>query len=120
MTDLYGVIGDPIAHSMSPFMHNGAFENINMNAAYGKFHVKKVDLDKAIQGIRALGIKGVNVTIPHKISVMSYLDEIDPLAKAIGAVNTIVNSDGKLIGYNTDGLGYVRRVKACSDRRVSQ
>ncbi|WGG44302.1 shikimate dehydrogenase [Rossellomorea sp. DA94] len=108
---LYGVIGDPIAHSMSPLMHNSAFEDNGINAQYVRFHVKKEQLPDAIRGIKALGIEGVNVTVPHKEHVMSLLDGIDPLAKAIGAVNTIANENGKLIGYNTDGLGFVEGLK---------
>ncbi|MCA1063480.1 shikimate dehydrogenase [Rossellomorea aquimaris] len=108
---LYGVIGDPIAHSMSPLMHNSAFRECGIDASYVKFHVKKEELSEAIGGIKALGIKGVNVTVPHKEHVMPLLDEIDPLAEAIGAVNTIVNENGKLIGYNTDGLGFVEGLK---------
>ncbi|WP_226673192.1 shikimate dehydrogenase [Rossellomorea aquimaris] len=108
---LYGVIGDPIAHSMSPLMHNSAFKENGIDAEYVKFHVMKEQLPEAILGIKALGIKGVNVTVPHKELVMPLLDEIDPLAEAIGAVNTIVNDNGKLIGYNTDGLGFVEGLK---------
>jgi shikimate dehydrogenase len=108
---LYGVIGDPIAHSMSPLMHNSAFKDNGINAEYVRFHVKKEQLPEAIRGIKALGIQGVNVTVPHKEHVMSLLDGIDPLAEAIGAVNTIVNENGKLIGYNTDGLGFVEGLK---------
>jgi len=112
---LYGVIGDPIAHSMSPEMHNAAFQECGMDSAYVKFQVRKEQLSQAIDGIKALGIKGVNVTVPHKEHVMPLLDEIDPLAEAIGAVNTIVNENGKLIGYNTDGLGFVEGLKNIAD-----
>jgi shikimate dehydrogenase len=109
--DLYGVIGDPIAHSMSPAMHNAAFKGAGIQASYGRFHVSSGELPDAIEGIRALGLRGINVTIPHKTAVISLLDEVDPLAFSIGAVNTIVNRKGKLIGYNTDGLGYVEGLK---------
>lgn len=108
---LYGVIGDPIAHSMSPLMHNRAFDDNGIDAEYVKFHVKKEQLHDAMLGMKALGIQGVNVTVPHKEHVMPLLDGIDPLAEAIGAVNTIVNENGKLIGYNTDGLGFVEGLK---------
>ncbi|MGR3765110.1 shikimate dehydrogenase [Rossellomorea sp. NS-SX7] len=111
MDDLYGVIGDPIAHSMSPVMHNAAFRDARIQAAYGRLHVSPEGLQDAIKGIRALGLRGINVTVPHKTAVMPLLDEIDPLASSIGAVNTIVNREGKLIGYNTDGLGYVEGLK---------
>ena len=101
-TVLYGVLGDPVSHSLSPLMHNTAFEHIGQNAVYLAFSVK--DLASAISGIRALGINGASVTIPHKIKVMDYLDEIDEQARKIGAVNTIVNKDGHLYGYNSDCL----------------
>jgi shikimate dehydrogenase len=111
VNDLYGVIGDPIAHSMSPVMQNAAFDDAGLKGAYGRFQVSPAALQDAVKGIRALGLKGINVTVPHKTSVMSLLDEIDPLAASIGAVNTIVNQEGKLIGYNTDGSGYVEGLK---------
>ncbi|MCA1056220.1 shikimate dehydrogenase [Rossellomorea aquimaris] len=111
MEELFGVIGDPIAHSMSPEMHNAAFGELGIRSVYGKFHVTKEDLTDGIKGIKALGLRGCNVTVPHKTAVMPLLDEIDPLAEAIGAVNTVVNREGKLIGYNTDGLGYVEGLK---------
>lgn len=110
-TVMYGVLGDPIRHSRSPIMLGRAFRETGINAAYAAFHVVPQDLSAAVQGIRALGLGGVNVTIPHKIEVMRYLDEIDEGARVAGAVNTIVNKGGKLIGYNTDGIGYVRSLK---------
>jgi shikimate dehydrogenase len=105
---LYGVIGDPISHSMSPAMHNSAFSDLGLDAYYHPFHVRPEHLNDAIKGLKALNIRGFNVTVPHKTSIIPLLDEIDPLAAAIGAVNTVVNRDGKLIGYNTDGLGFVK------------
>lgn len=110
-TILYGVFGDPIRHSKSPVMLNRAFEETGLNAAYAAFHILPGQLEDAIKGIRALQFRGVNVTIPHKLEVMEYLDEIDEGARIIGAVNTIVNDNGRLIGYNTDGIGYVRSLK---------
>lgn len=110
-TVVYAVIGDPISHSYSPLMHNTALQTCMLNGVYAAFHVIPTQLEQAIAGIRALGIGGVNVTIPHKERVMAYLDEIDEHAKVIGAVNTIVQRHGKLYGYNTDGLGYVRSLK---------
>ncbi|RZB32024.1 MAG: shikimate dehydrogenase [Desulfobacteraceae bacterium Eth-SRB1] len=104
-TSLYAVLGDPISHSLSPVMHNSAFAYTGYNGAYLAFNVKDRDLAPAISGIRALGIKGASVTIPHKVEVMKFLDSIDEEALKIGAVNTIVNRDGKLFGYNTDCLG---------------
>lgn len=110
-TVMYGVFGDPISHSKSPLMLNRAFQETKLNAAYAAFHVLPGKLKLAIDGVRAMNFRGVNVTIPHKVEVMAYLDEIDEGARAIGAVNTIVNENGKLIGYNTDGIGFVRSMK---------
>lgn len=107
-TIMYGVFGDPVRHSKSPVMLNRAFRETGVNAAYSAYHVTPERLKEAILGIRALGFGGVNVTIPHKVEVMRYMDEIDEDARAIGAVNTMVNKNGRLIGYNTDGIGYVR------------
>ncbi|WP_373231779.1 shikimate dehydrogenase [Cohnella sp.] len=110
-TVLYGVIGDPIRHSKSPIMLNRAFREKGINGAYAAFHVSPDELKQAIAGVRGLGFRGLNVTIPHKIEVMAFLDEVHEGARAAGAVNTIVNNDGRLIGYNTDGIGYVRSLK---------
>ncbi|WP_335869288.1 shikimate dehydrogenase [Bacillus sp. 2205SS5-2] len=107
MNMLYGVIGDPIAHSMSPLMHNAVFSEHKLNAYYHPFHIKKDDLVRSLLGMKALGIAGFNVTIPHKELILPLLDEVDPLAQAIGAVNTVVSDGEKLIGYNTDGEGFM-------------
>lgn len=108
---LLGVMGDPILHSKSPAMHMAALQATGLQGSYLPFHVKREDLGHAIQGIRALGFRGVNVTVPHKVEVMDDLDEIDEGARYIGAVNTIVNDEGRLKGYNTDGIGYIRSLK---------
>ena len=110
-TTVLAVIGDPIRHSKSPLMHNAALAACGWNGIYTAFHVKQEQLGEAIAGMRALGIRGMNVTIPHKEQVIDFLDEVDDHARIIGAVNTIVNENGKLIGYNTDGPGYVRSLK---------
>ncbi|MDL1962880.1 MAG: shikimate dehydrogenase [Deltaproteobacteria bacterium] len=102
-TSLFCVLGNPISHSLSPVMHNSAFAHIGYNGVYLAFNVK--DVSSAVSGIRGLGIKGASVTIPHKLTVMEFLDEIDESAVKIGAVNTIVNKQGRLSGYNTDYLG---------------
>lgn len=104
-TRIVGVIGNPVEHSMSPAMHNAAFSEIRLNYAYLAFRV--TDLSSAVKGIRALNVRGCNVTIPHKVEVMKYLDEIDGIAAKIGAVNTVVNEGGVLTGYNTDCSGAV-------------
>ncbi|MFZ5814473.1 MAG: shikimate dehydrogenase [Bacillota bacterium] len=102
-----GILGHPVGHSISPAMHNAAFRAQSMNAVYGAFDVEPSCLGAAVEGIRALGFLGVNVTIPHKEAVIPFLDEVAPTARQVGAVNTIVNRGGRLIGYNTDGWGFI-------------
>jgi shikimate dehydrogenase len=102
---LYAVIGNPVAHSLGPVMHNRAFAAAGFRGRYVALPV--TDIAGAMTGVRALGIAGVSVTIPHKISVMAHLDEIEDAARTIGAVNTVVNRNGRLIGYNTDADGAV-------------
>jgi len=97
------VIGDPIAHSLSPAIHNAAFRSLGMDLVYVPFRVRANELKAAIEGIRSLGVLGVNVTMPHKTRVVPLLDAIEKTALQIGAVNTIVRNDGRLRGYNTDG-----------------
>ncbi|RKD23964.1 shikimate dehydrogenase [Ammoniphilus oxalaticus] len=122
-TVLTGLFGNPVSQSMSPNMHNAAFQQLGLNFAYMAFAVEHAQLGAAVEAIRALSIRGVNVTIPHKVAVMKFLDEIDAEALDIGAVNTIVNDGGKLIGYNTDGRGYVHSLLeetrvTLSDKRI--
>jgi shikimate dehydrogenase len=107
-TIMTGLFGNPVAHSMSPVMHNAAFEHLGLPFAYAAFSVAPDQLGQAVEGIRALGFRGINVTIPHKVAIMSYLDRVDPEAAQIGAVNTVIQENGELVGYNTDGQGYVR------------
>lgn len=104
-TRVCAIIGDPVEHSLSPVMHNAAFKELGLNLVYVAFTVTTKELKDAILGARRLGLRGLNVTMPHKNAVMNYLDEVDATAKAIGAVNTILSNQGKLIGYNTDGNG---------------
>jgi len=110
-TKICGVIGDPIEHSMSPVMLSAAFKNKGINYVDIPFRVRKEELGKAIEGIKALNIRGLNVTIPHKVAVIRFLDEIDSLAGKIGAVNTIVNDNGILKGYNTDATGFLQALR---------
>jgi len=110
-TQVTGVIGHPIAHSLSPLMHNRAFEYLDLDWIYLPFDVAPQNLGEAIRGIKGLGIRGLNVTIPHKERVIPFLDEVSPEAEAIGAVNTILNEDGRLIGHNTDIPGFVHPLK---------
>jgi shikimate dehydrogenase len=108
-TVLYGVVGWPIGHSLSPVMHNAAFAAAGINAVYLAFPVR--DIAGCMAAVRALGIQGLSVTIPHKSAVISHLDQLDERAKEIGAVNTVVNRDGRLIGYNTDAAGALKALE---------
>ena len=110
-TIVCGIIGDPIEHTMSPVMHNAAFKTMGLDYIYIPFQVKSVVLRKAVEGIRGLNIRGMNVTVPHKVSILQFLDQLDPLAEKIGAVNTIVNNGGILTGYNTDAVGFLRALQ---------
>ena len=108
MKKLFAVLGDPIGHSMSPIMHNDLFSYYHIDGTYLPFQVKSENLSDAVKGLKALGARGFNVTVPHKSAIIPYLDGVDDLALSIGAVNTVVNEDGKLIGYNTDGPGFLK------------
>ena len=109
-TKLCAVIGNPVEHSLSPAIHNAGFQKLGLNYVYLAFRVENVAC--AIQGMRAFGnMRGFSVTIPHKVAVISYLDEIETTARHIGSVNTIVVDQGKLLGYNTDGSGALRALK---------
>ncbi len=106
-TRLCAVIGHPVAHSLSPAMHNAAFRAAGLNCVYLAFDV--TDLAACLQGMRALsGFRGLSVTIPHKIAIMPHLDEIVPMAQVVGCVNTVTNQDGRLVGSVTDGTGTLR------------
>ncbi len=107
-TSICGIIGDPIEHTMSPVMHNAAFKKLGIDYVYVPFRVRREGLGKAIAGMRALNIRGLNITIPHKVAVIPLLDKVDPLAEKIGAVNTIVNDNGILAGFNTDATGFLQ------------
>ena len=111
-TKVCGIIGDPIGHTMSPLMHNAAFTKMGIDYLYVPFRVKKEELSQAIAGMRALNIRGLNVTIPHKVAIMPLLDKLDGLAERIGAVNTVVNDDGVLTGYNSDASGFLQALRA--------
>ncbi len=108
-TKLCCIIGNPVEHSLSPIMHNAGYKTLGLNFAYVAFLVS--DVASAILGIRALGISGTSVTVPHKLTVMPFLDKLDASAKDIGAVNTIINDNGKLIGSNTDCEGAIRALE---------
>jgi len=117
-----GVIGWPVQHSLSPPMHNAAFRTLGLNWVYVAFAVSPDKVGAAIEGIRALGIRGLNVTIPHKAAVVSHLDEISPTSRQLGVVNTISNADGYLHGDSTDGAGFIRALaeagEGITDNRI--
>ncbi len=106
-TELIGLIGHPIKHSYSPFIQNFALEQMNLDYVYLAFDVPTENLKSAVNAVLALGLKGLNVTLPHKEKIIKYLDEVSEEASIIGAVNTIVNDHGKLMGYNTDAYGII-------------
>lgn len=108
MTTVLGIFGDPVKHSKSPRMWNAAIEHLGLDARYLPFHVRRGTVGDALVGMRALGIRGVNVTLPHKEDVIPHLDVVDDAARSIGAVNTVRLEDGRLEGFNTDAPGLVR------------
>jgi len=110
-TRVCALLGDPVEHSLSPCFQNAAFQHLSLDFIYLAFTVKAEDLRSAILGVRSLGFYGLNVTMPHKISVIQYLDELDENAEKIKSVNTILNRDGRLIGYTTDGIGALNALK---------
>lgn len=110
-TQVCGILGYPIGHSFSPAMHNAAFHALGLDFVYVPFSVPPNRLSMAVEAVRALGLVGVNVTIPHKQAVVPFLDEISEEARLIGAVNTIVHKDGRLLGDNTDGKGFLRALQ---------
>ncbi len=110
-TQIVGVFGSPIAHTASPAMHNAAFAALKMNWVYLAFHVEPQNLRAALAGVRDMNFRGVNLTIPHKILALDAIDEVDPEARKLGAVNTVVVEAGKLRGWNTDGYGFSKAIK---------
>lgn len=110
-TQLIGLIATPISHSMSPTMHNEAFAKLGLDFVYLAFDCGNEQLEDVVKGFRALRLIGFNVSMPNKTEVHKYLDKLTPAAEFIGAVNTVVNDDGVLTGYNTDGMGFMRSLK---------
>ena len=110
-TRVCGVIGDPIEHSLSPTIHNAAFDHLKLDFVFLAFRVKAADLENAVRGMRGLGIHGLNVTMPHKSTVIGYLDEVDSTVKFLGSANTVLNKDGVLSGFNTDGVGALKALR---------
>jgi shikimate dehydrogenase len=110
-TRVCGVIGDPIEHTLSPVIHNAAFNAVGIDYAFLAFKVKPKAIENAVNGMRALNIRGLNITMPHKSTVLKYLDRTDLSAQIINSVNTILNKDSKLFGFNTDGLGALKALR---------
>ena len=110
-TRVCGVIGDPIEHTLSPTMQNAAFSALKLDVAFLAFKVKPAELENAVNGMRALNIRGLNVTMPHKSTVMNFLDRIDLSAQIVNSVNTILNKESKLFGFNTDGVGALKALR---------
>jgi shikimate dehydrogenase len=106
--DVYAILGYPVAHSRSPAMHNKAFETLGIEARYVAFQVLPEDLPDAVRGLRALNVRGANITLPHKTAIIPLLDEIDAVAQHIGAVNTLLRDGDRLVGSNTDAEGLTR------------
>lgn len=110
-TKILGIFGYPVSHSISPAMHNAAIKALGLDMVYISVEVKPSELKQAVALIKEIGMTGVNITIPHKEAVIRFLDEVSEEARLIGAVNTIVNKNGRLIGHNTDGYGYISSLK---------
>ena len=110
-TQIYGVIGDPISHSLSPSLHNPAFAALGIDAVYVTFRVSPSSLEDALRGLLALNVQGINVTVPHKSEVFQYVDEVTDTARRIGAINTLRNDSGHWIGENTDATGFIRSLE---------
>ena len=117
-TKIIGLVGENIKNSLSPYIHNRIIVKYSLNFCYLPFQVKKADLNNAIEGIKALNIKGVNITFPYKEKVIGFLDEVEESARRIGAVNTIVNNEGVLNGYNTDVVGFKRSLQEVGEFTV--
>ncbi len=121
-TKLFGIFGYPIAHTLSPLMHNAAFDAVGLPYRYVPFEVAPDRLEEAVKGIIPLGIRGINVTIPHKEAILPFLDQVEEEARVIGAVNTVEAAGGRLIGHNTDGRGFLESLREMnidlSGRRV--
>jgi shikimate dehydrogenase len=112
-TKYVAIFGNPVSHSLSPRMHNAAFNHLGLNMAYLAFRVEEAS--DATTAMRMLGILGASITVPHKQTIMSHLDDLDEMSRAIGAVNTVSAQEGRLVGYNTDWLGVVRALEQVSD-----
>jgi shikimate dehydrogenase len=110
-TRVCGVIGDPIEHTLSPIIHNAAFNALKLDYTFLAFKVKPVEVENAVNAMRALNLRGLNVTMPHKSTVMNFLDRTDLSAQIVNSVNTILNKESKLFGFNTDGVGALKALR---------
>lgn len=110
-TKLTGLLGSPVAHSISPMMHNEAFRQLDLDYVYLAFDVNEAGMETAVNGLRTLNVRGFNVTMPGKNIMATLCDHLSPAAEISGAVNTVVNENGVLTGYTTDGIGYMRAVQ---------
>ncbi|MDW7668126.1 MAG: shikimate dehydrogenase [Bacillota bacterium] len=119
-TELLGLLGNPLEHSFSPVMHNKSYEKNNLNYLYLPLEIEEGSIKDVLMGIKHMKFIGFNVTIPYKLKIMEFLDEIDPLAKKIGSVNTVKITNGKLIGFNTDGTGFVKSLERDSKIDVNE
>jgi quinate/shikimate dehydrogenase len=111
-TKLICLLGSPVRHSISPLMHNEAFRLLDLDYVYLCFDIGKEDLKPATDGLKSMGAVGFNLTMPNKTLMCNYVDELSPAAQLIGAINTVANKDGRFIGHNTDGIGYIRSLEA--------
>ncbi len=110
-TKVCAVLGHPVGHSLSPELHNAAFEALGLPYVYVAHDVEPGKVSEVLEGIRAMGYRGLSVTIPHKVEAMHAVDQVDPTAQGIGCINTVVNDDGRLLGYNSDGLGAISALR---------
>lgn len=110
-TKLTGLLGSPVSHSISPMMHNEAFEQLELDYVYLAFDIPLNKLSSVVDGLRTMNVRGFNLTMPHKNAMCSLCDELSPAAEIIGAVNTVVNENGKFTGHTTDGTGFMRGLK---------
>lgn len=110
-TSVCALFGHPVGHSLSPAMHNAAFEELRLPYVYVAHDVSPGCVARALDGVRVMGYRGLSVTIPHKVEAMQGVDRVDPVAQGIGCINTVVNQDGELIGYNSDGLGALNALR---------
>lgn len=112
-TRLTGLLGSPVAHSISPLMHNEAFRLLDLDYAYLCFDLKEKDMEEAVKALKLLNVRGFNCTMPVKIRMCELADRLSPAAELIGAVNTVVNEDGTFVGHNTDGIGFTEALRSC-------